>query len=87
MVSADPDKIRAAVAVRYAGLARAAQAGQPVTDGDPDGSCGTPAYPDVGGLPEAAVRASLGCGNSPRSGSCWPRTAGPSGCTGSTTPA
>jgi arsenite methyltransferase len=63
MVSADPDKIRAAVAARYAGLARAAQAGQLVTDGDPDGSCGTPAYPDADGLPEAAVRASLGCGN------------------------
>ena len=63
MVSADSDEIRAAVAARYAGLARAAQAGQPVTDGDPDGSCGTPAYTDADGLPEAAVRASLGCGN------------------------
>ena len=37
MVSADRDEIRAAVAARYAGLARAAQAGQAITDGDPDG--------------------------------------------------
>src|SRR6266487_1420618 len=68
MVSADRDEIRAAVAARYAGLARAAQAGQPITDGDPDpspdaGCCGAPVYPDAGDLPEAAVRASLGCGN------------------------
>src|SRR5205814_4995170 len=44
------------------------QAGQPITDGDPDASldgscCGTPGYPDADGLPEAALRASLGCGN------------------------
>ena len=68
MVSADRDEIRAAVAARYAGLARAAQAGQAISDGDPDASldgncCGTPGYPDADGLPEAAVRASLGCGN------------------------
>jgi ubiquinone/menaquinone biosynthesis C-methylase UbiE len=63
MGSADRDEIRAAVAARYAGLARAAQAGQPVTDGDPDAGCSAPGYPDAGGLPEAAVRASLGCGN------------------------
>jgi len=63
MVSADRDEIRAAVAARYAGLARAAQAGQAITDGDPDGGCGAPGYPDANGLPEAAVRASLGCGN------------------------
>jgi arsenite methyltransferase len=63
MVSADRDEIRAAVAARYAGLARAAQAGQAITDGDPDAGCGAPGYPDAGGLPEAAVRASLGCGN------------------------
>ena len=36
MGSADRDEIRAAVASRYAGLARAAQAGQAVTDGDPE---------------------------------------------------
>jgi len=64
----DRDEVRAAVAARYAGLARAAQAGQAITDRDPDASaggncCAAPAYPDTGGLPEAAVRASLGCGN------------------------
>src|SRR5437868_11612459 len=68
MALADRDQIRAAVAARYADLARAAQAGQPITDGNPDasrdeGCCGTPGYPDTGDLPEAAVRASLGCGN------------------------
>ena len=64
MVSMSRDEIRAAVAARYAGLARAAQAGQVITDGDPDApSCGALAYPDASGLPEAAVRASLGCGN------------------------
>ena len=67
MVSADRDEIRAAVAARYAGLARAAQAGQVITDGDPDASpdaaAAAPGYPDADGLPEAAVRASLGCGN------------------------
>jgi arsenite methyltransferase len=68
MVSADRDEIRAAVAARYAALARAAQAGQAISDGGPDASldgscCGTPGYPDADGLPEAAVRASLGCGN------------------------
>jgi SAM-dependent methyltransferase len=67
MVSADRDEIRAAVAARYAGLARAVKAGQAVTDGDPDagpdgGYC-APGYSDTAGLPEAAVRASLGCGN------------------------
>jgi arsenite methyltransferase len=67
MALADRDEIRAAVAARYAGLARAALAGQPVTDGNPgasaDGGCGAPGYPDTSDLPEAAVRASLGCGN------------------------
>ena len=34
------------------------------SDGDPDGPAGCAAvYPDAGGLPEGAVRASLGCGN------------------------
>ena len=67
MALADRDEIRAAVAARYAGLARAALGGQPVTDGNPDasadGGCGAPVLPDTGDLPEAAVRASLGCGN------------------------
>jgi len=62
---ADRDETRTAVAARYAGLALAAQAGQAITDGDPDASperC-LAAYPDAGGLPDGAVRASLGCGN------------------------
>jgi arsenite methyltransferase len=62
---ADGDQIRAAVAARYAGLARAAQAGQAITDGDPDApaGCSAGAYPDTGDLPVGAVQASLGCGN------------------------
>src|SRR6266702_4850796 len=68
MTQADRSQIREAVAARYAGLARAAQAGQMITDGDPDAftdasCCAAPGYPDLSGLPEAAVRASLGCGN------------------------
>jgi arsenite methyltransferase len=64
MVSMNRDEIRAAVAARYAGLARAAQAAQVITDGDPDApGCSASAYPDAADLPEAAVRASLGCGN------------------------
>ena len=65
MAPADRDQIRAAVAARYAGLARAAQAGQAITDGDPGASpagCSA-AYPDTADLPDGAVRASLGCGN------------------------
>ena len=65
MVSADRDEIRAAVAARYAGLARATRAGQTITDGDPDTptGCSAGAYPDAGDLPAGAVQASLGCGN------------------------
>ena len=63
----DREQIRAAVAARYTGLARAAQAGQPVNDCDPaefaEGRFGPPGYPDTGGLPEGAVQVSLGCGN------------------------
>ncbi len=53
---------------RYSGLARIAAAGGTPIDGDPDafaaGCFGAAAYP-VGteGAPEAALRASLGCGN------------------------
>jgi SAM-dependent methyltransferase len=65
--AADQDKVQAAVAARYTGLARAAQAGQQITDCDPDefaeSGFGPAGYPDVAGLPEGAVRASLGCGN------------------------
>jgi arsenite methyltransferase len=64
MAPADRDLIREAVAARYAGLARAARAGEAITDGDPDAPRGCAAvYPDAGDLPAAAVRASLGCGN------------------------
>jgi SAM-dependent methyltransferase len=63
----DREQTRAAVSARYAALARAAQAGQAVTDCDPAefaaGRFGPAGYPDIGGLPEGAVRASLGCGN------------------------
>ena len=68
MTMDDRAEVRAAVAARYAGLARAALAGQAITDDDPDtpaggNCCAAPAYPDTSDLPEAAVRASLGCGN------------------------
>jgi SAM-dependent methyltransferase len=63
----DREQIRAAVAARYSGLARAAQAGQMVIDGGPGepaaGCFGATVYPDAGALPEGAVRVSLGCGN------------------------
>jgi SAM-dependent methyltransferase len=54
---------------RYSALARAALAGGKVTDGDPDleaGSCfGAAAYSaaQAADVPEAALRASFGCGN------------------------
>jgi SAM-dependent methyltransferase len=57
-----------AVIDRYSGLARTAMAGGTPVDGDPDpftaGCFGAAAYPgDTAGIPEAALRASLGCGN------------------------
>jgi len=64
---ADREQIRVAVAARYGGLARAARAGETITDCDPSefaaGGFGSAGYPDTGDLPESAVRASLGCGN------------------------
>jgi SAM-dependent methyltransferase len=64
---ADREQIRVAVAARYGGLARAARAGETITDCDPGefaaGGFGSAGYPDTGDLPESAVRASLGCGN------------------------
>ena len=60
-------QVRARVAARYGKLARAAAAGEQVTDCSPDavggGEFGAAAYDDVSGLPDGAVRASLGCGN------------------------
>jgi SAM-dependent methyltransferase len=52
---------------RYSGLARTALAGGTPVDCDPDafadGCFGAAAYPAAAGVPEAALRASLGCGN------------------------
>ena len=63
----DAQEIRARVVAHYGELAQAAAAGEPVTDCAPDtfseGGFGAAAYDDTSGLPEAAVRASLGCGN------------------------
>jgi SAM-dependent methyltransferase len=58
---------RDAVIGRYSGLARTALAGGAITDCGPDafadGCFGAAAYPGAEGVPEAALRASLGCGN------------------------
>jgi arsenite methyltransferase len=63
----DVPQVRASVVARYGGLARAAAAGEQIADCDPDafaeGRFGAAGYADTSGLPEAAVRASLGCGN------------------------
>ena len=63
----DPEQTRTAVTARYSALARAARAGQLVTDCDPGpfaaGCFGAAGYADTGELPEGALRASLGCGN------------------------
>jgi len=58
---------RDAVVGRYSGLARTALAGGTITDCDPGafaGGCfGAAAYPGTEEAPDAALRASLGCGN------------------------
>ncbi|MGH3297187.1 MAG: GNAT family N-acetyltransferase [Trebonia sp.] len=60
----DIERIRASVVSRYGRLAEAAAAGERVADGGPgDGCFGLAAYDDTAGLPDAALRASLGCGN------------------------
>jgi L-amino acid N-acyltransferase YncA/2-polyprenyl-3-methyl-5-hydroxy-6-metoxy-1,4-benzoquinol methylase len=63
----DIEQARASVVAHYSRLAREAAAGGPAVDcdpGDPAGDCfGAAAYEDTAGLPEAALRASLGCGN------------------------
>jgi ubiquinone/menaquinone biosynthesis C-methylase UbiE len=52
---------------KYSQLARAALAGEVITDCDPDafadGCFGAAAYADQGEAPDAAFQASLGCGN------------------------
>jgi L-amino acid N-acyltransferase YncA/2-polyprenyl-3-methyl-5-hydroxy-6-metoxy-1,4-benzoquinol methylase len=61
------EEIRAEVVSRYSALARSARAGERVTDCDPEefaaGGFGAAGYADTSGLPEGAVRASMGCGN------------------------
>jgi SAM-dependent methyltransferase len=65
--AASTRKTRDAVIDRYSGLARTALAGGAPTDCDADafadGCFGAAAYPGAGDVPEAALRASLGCGN------------------------
>ncbi|MFI6298844.1 metalloregulator ArsR/SmtB family transcription factor [Nonomuraea sp. NPDC050790] len=60
-----PGDVRAATVGRYSDLARTALAGGVPLDGEPDAGCfGADAYADsLHHLPEAARRASLGCGN------------------------
>jgi SAM-dependent methyltransferase len=63
MTTRDSDEIIS----RYSQLARAARRGDDISDGDPDdcedGGFGGAAYADRSQAPEAAFRASLGCGN------------------------
>jgi L-amino acid N-acyltransferase YncA/2-polyprenyl-3-methyl-5-hydroxy-6-metoxy-1,4-benzoquinol methylase len=60
-VTEEVEKARSSVVSRYSQLARAAADGARVTDGD--GCFGAAAYDETAGLPEGALRASLGCGN------------------------
>ena len=65
-VEDDAGQARARVTARYGELARAAAAGGQAVGWEPAGAggCfGAAAYDDIAGLPEGAVRASLGCGN------------------------
>ena len=55
------EQARASVVARYSELAREAAAGGRVTDGE--GCFGPAAYGQTAGVPDAALRASLGCGN------------------------
>jgi SAM-dependent methyltransferase len=67
VTDADATDTRDAVISRYSALARTALAGGTPVDGEPDaltGGCfGAAAYPGADGIPEPALRASLGCGN------------------------
>jgi hypothetical protein len=66
MALSDRDLIRAAVAARYAGLARAAQAGETITDGDPDASAGCAAVlPVRQDGPQQASRLAMGITGGP----------------------
>jgi L-amino acid N-acyltransferase YncA/2-polyprenyl-3-methyl-5-hydroxy-6-metoxy-1,4-benzoquinol methylase len=60
-VAEDAEQARSSVVARYSQLARTAAAGGEVTDGE--GCFGADAYDDTAGLPDGALRASLGCGN------------------------
>ena len=57
----ETEQARDSVVARYSQLVRDAAAGDHVTDGE--GCFGAAAYGDTAGLPESALRASLGCGN------------------------
>ena len=57
----ETEQARSSVVARYGRLAREAAAGRQVSDGE--GCFGAAAYGDTAGLPDAAVQASLGCGN------------------------
>ena len=65
--AASTRQTRDAVIDRYSGLARTAMVGGTPTDCDGDafaeGCFGATAYPGADNVPEAALRASLGCGN------------------------
>jgi 2-polyprenyl-3-methyl-5-hydroxy-6-metoxy-1,4-benzoquinol methylase len=65
--AASASDIRDAVIDRYSGLARIALAGGTPVDCEPDaftaGCFGAAEYADSQGAPDAALRASLGCGN------------------------
>jgi len=65
--TASTGNIRDAVIDRYSGMARTALAGGTAIDCEPDaftaGCFGAAAYSDAADAPDAALRASLGCGN------------------------
>ncbi|SDQ78061.1 GNAT family N-acetyltransferase [Thermostaphylospora chromogena] len=66
-MSENVEAVRADVVARYDELAQAAQAGRRLIDCGPqgyaDGRFGASCYDDTTGLPEGAVRASMGCGD------------------------
>ncbi|MEU7690757.1 arsenite methyltransferase [Microbispora hainanensis] len=64
-MSENVEEVRAGVVARYGELARAAQAGERVVEPqEVTGGCfGAAGYDDTTGLPDGALRASLGCGN------------------------